>query len=57
MAIWIFFLWFIATFFATCLLAVVFTWITTIVLPVGFLVLATVVLMSIAFYIITSFME
>lgn len=49
--------WFLATFVSVGVLAFAFWVITNIVIPIGMVVIVTIVLMAIAFYVVASFMD
>ena len=49
--------WFLATFISVGVFAFAFWIITNIVIPIGVVVIVTIVLMAIAFYVVTSFMD
>jgi hypothetical protein len=49
--------WFIATFISVGVFAFAFWMIANIVIPIGVVVIVTIVLMAIAFYVVTSFMD
>ena len=49
--------WFLATFISVGVFAFAFWMITNIVIPIGVVVIVTIVLMAIAFYVVTSFMD
>ncbi|MFR4610590.1 MAG: hypothetical protein ACLT61_07635 [Anaerostipes hadrus] len=50
-------IWFLATFISVGVFAFAFWIITNIVIPIGVVVIVTIVLMAIAFYVVTSFMD
>jgi hypothetical protein len=49
--------WFLATFISVGVFAFVFWMITSIVIPIGVVVIVAIVLMAIAFYVVASFMD
>ena len=49
--------WFLTTFISVGVFAFAFWIITNIVIPIGVVVIVTIVLMVIAFYVVTSFMD
>ena len=49
--------WFLATFVSVGVLAFAFWVITNIVIPIGMIIIVTIVLMAIAFYVVVSLMD
>jgi len=50
-------IWFLATFISVGVFAFVLWMITSIVIPIGVVVIVAIVLMAIAFYVVASFMD
>ncbi|MFQ8033458.1 MAG: hypothetical protein ACLRHL_15745 [Anaerostipes hadrus] len=50
-------IWFLATFISAGVFAFVLWMITSIVIPIGVVVIVAIVLMAIAFYVVASFMD